>query len=169
MHPGKKLQPPLPSSCIVKVCPGITTAYDSQVSLYLAASGVTGGGGCSITALSEEKYGVPYQDLSLDRQAAIHTDQFHTCTWHNDTTVNVMAVFACGKLPSKAIFEVDAKDLSTSTPCGSCILVHSSCAFENTLARDWETIAEDKDKTQNIHQASFEMRHRGKSLHGIKV
>ncbi|PBK63611.1 hypothetical protein ARMSODRAFT_894015 [Armillaria solidipes] len=161
MHPGKKVQPPPPSR-VVKVCPGITAAYDSRVSLYLAASGVTGGGGRSITTLSEEQYGVPYRDLGPERQAAICTAQFHTRTWRNDTTVNVMAVFACRKLPCKAMFEVDTKDLSIPMPCGSCILIHSSRAFENTLARDWKTIAEDQDKTQKYTPGIFRNETQGK-------
>ncbi|PBK83656.1 hypothetical protein ARMGADRAFT_883991, partial [Armillaria gallica] len=65
-------------------------------------------------------FSVPYRDLDPARQAAIHTTQFHTYTWCNDTTVSVMAIFTCGKLACKGTFEVDAKDLSSPVPCGPC-------------------------------------------------
>ncbi len=128
----------------------------------MAASGVTGGGARSVTSLSEEQFSVPYRDLDPARQAAIRTTQFHTRTWRNDTTVSVMAVFACGKLACKGSFEVDAKDLSSPVPCGPCILVHSSRAFEITLAKDWKAIAKDEAKTQKFTPGIFRNEMQGK-------
>lgn len=67
-----------------------------------------------------------------------------------------MVVFACGQLPCKGTFDINVEDLTSPTPCGPCLLLHSSHAFENTLAKGWESIANDEEKTQKYMPGIFQ-------------
>lgn len=160
LDPCKKAKPS--AKRVMKTCPGITAAYDPRIADYLSACGSTGGGSRSVTALSKEKFGVPYRDLDEEQQAIIRSAQFHARTWRNDTTLNVMACFACGELACKGAFEVDAVELSSPTPCSSCMFIYSSHAFQNTIVRDWAAKAQDDNQTQKFTPNIFRNETQGK-------
>ncbi len=89
----------------------------------------------SVTASQQgENFGVPYRDLDEEQQAIILSAQF-SCSNLGATTLlsMLMACFACGELACKGAFEVDAIELSSPTPCSSCMFIYSLHAFQIQL------------------------------------
>ena len=118
--------PPPPES---HPCPGLTELDSPKIALYIKRTGALGGGGSSVSSISEDLYGKHFIDLSESRQREVKLRQHHQWLWKNEhTDIRVFSIECTRKVlrsPS------DTRVL----PCYNCTQLLSRKKFKNAISK----------------------------------
>ena len=110
-------------------CPGITEADDARITKYLKRTGVLGGGGRSLTVISNEKFGKTFTELKEAKSKKTVVDtQMHEWKWRNDHGNLRVYSTSCQKLVNSR-----STDSKRPKPCLSCVAVLQSRGFKNAI------------------------------------
>lgn len=157
--------PPPPSKRILKACPGLTPAFDSQIETYLTTTGASGGGSLSYGAISDERFQRNFSELTKEEQEIVRDLEPTYRAWRNETVGSVLAVFACGENPCVGRFEVKVEDLFSKMPCKACFAVYGSKKFQKALRQKREQNPKNSKyipkRYENQTQARIFARHHG--------
>ena len=122
--------PPVP-------CPGLRNSDNAKIEVYLERTGARGGGGSSVSAISQDLYGKPFYKLSQKRKNQVLLTQMHEWKWRNDHTNEAIFSTQCAK---EAIIPEPLSKLKNSTtpvqkpqPCGQCKSLLRFKNFKNAL------------------------------------
>jgi len=110
-------------------CPGLTELDSPKISIYIRRTGALGGGGTSVSSISESLYNKHYIDLSEPRQREVKRKQRHQWLWRNDH-IDV-AVFSV-----ECAHEVRRSPTDTRVlPCYNCTQLLSRKKFKNAISK----------------------------------
>ncbi|KAI0664773.1 hypothetical protein C8Q70DRAFT_904467 [Cubamyces menziesii] len=111
-------------------CTGINERVDERIPLYLRRAFTDGGGSTTVGALSEQRYGRPYKELSQAEKTIIDDIQVQRRTWRNDIHATVVRSVTCERFVDASLVNADQPAL-----CGKCSDVLDSQPFKNTLRK----------------------------------
>jgi hypothetical protein len=125
---------PLSEECndILKVCCGMTVAFDKRVGYYLKYSGSDGGGAQHKRVYTKALFHpLTYSLLSPSQKETVRLAQVHGRTWRSDRSL--IAVFS---VDCKGRFKTSREKLDSDEPCPLCLTVYYSRSFQTALEKD---------------------------------